>query len=73
MKTPNEDESKKCLTIRKRDKRGEYVSPEDNRFCEKIYNKYTEWYVKTQDEVFNDTVPFGSNVRLKDGKEVYLE
>lgn len=73
MKTPNEDESKKCLQIRKRNRRGEYVSPEDTRFCEKIYMKYTEWYTKTQDEVFNDTVPVGSNVRHVNGETVYLK
>jgi len=73
MKTPERDESKKCLQIRKRNKRGEYVSSEDIRFCEKMYNKYTDWYTKTEDEIFNDTVPAGSNVRRKDGKTVYLE
>ena len=73
MKTPNADESKKCLQIRKRNKRGEHVSTEDIRFCEKMYNKYTDWYTTTEDGVFNDTVPVGSNVRRKDGKTVYLK
>ncbi len=73
MKTPNEDESKKCLTIRKKNRCDEYVSPEDIRFCEKLYIKYTEWYEKTQDEVFNDTIPVGSNVRRVNGETVYLK
>jgi deoxyadenosine/deoxycytidine kinase len=73
MKTPNEDESKKCLRIRKRNRRNEYVSPEDIRFCEKLYDKYTEWYTKAEDEVFNDTVPVGSNVRRVNGETVYLK
>jgi len=73
MKTPNEDESKRCLQIRKRGKCGEYTHPDDNAFCAKMFNLYPEWYEKTQEEVFNDTVPFGSNVRLKNGKVVYLK
>lgn len=73
MKTPSEDESKRCLQIRKRSKRGEYVSPDDNRFCEKMYIKYPEWYEKTEDKVFNDTVPVGSNLRRIGRKWVYLE
>ncbi|MFA5745707.1 MAG: hypothetical protein WCX79_01145 [Candidatus Paceibacterota bacterium] len=73
MKTPEKDESKKCLQIRKRCKCGEYVSSEDIRFCEKMVSKYPEWYTKSEDEVFNDTIPFGSNVRMKDGKLVYLK
>ena len=73
MKTPDKDESKKYFEIRKRSKRGEYVSSEDIHFCEKIYIKYVEWSKTTEDEVFNDTVPFGSTVRRKDGKTVYLE
>jgi hypothetical protein len=73
MKTPDKDESKKYFGIRKRSKRGEYVSLEDIRFCAKIYIKYAEWSKTTEDEVFNYTVPVGSNVRRKDGKTVYLK
>lgn len=73
MKTPNEDESKRCLQIRKRNRQNECVSPEDIRFCEKMYMKYPDWYTKNEDEVFNDTVPVGSNVRRINGETVYLK
>ena len=75
MKTPNEDESKRCLQIRKRSKRGEYTSPADNLFCNRMYMKYPEWYesVEVEDEIFNDTVPIGSNLRRVNGKWVYLK
>ena len=73
MKTPTEDESKRCLQIRKRSKRGEYTHPDDNAFCGKMLKRYPEWYNITEDEVFNDTVPFGSNIRRMNGKWVYLK
>jgi hypothetical protein len=66
MKTPNENESKRCLQIRKRNKRGEYIHPDDIRFCEKMFKDYPEWYKTTDEEVFNDTVPYGSHTRYKD-------
>jgi hypothetical protein len=66
MKTPDEDESKKCLQIRKRNKRGEYTNSLDIKYCEKMYKKYPEWYAITEEEVFNDTVPYGSDVKYKD-------
>jgi hypothetical protein len=73
MKTPTVDESKRCLQIRKRSKRGEYSSPEDHDFCGEMFKKYRDWYYKTEDEVFNNTVPVGSNIRRVDGETVYLK
>ncbi len=73
MKEPTPDDAIRCLRIRKRTKRENDFSPDDMHFCEKMLIKYPEWYKKTEDEVFNDTVPFGSNVRKENGEYVYLE
>ena len=72
MKEPTPEDARKCLEIRKRGKRGGYTHPAENKFCEKMFNKYPEWYKITCDEVFNDTVPVGSNVRKKNGETIYL-
>ena len=55
----------RSITIRKRSKRGEYISPDDSKWNAKIYEKYPEWYKTSEAVVFNETVPFGSNVKYK--------
>jgi len=61
MKEPKPNEASECLEIRKRGKRGEYLSRLDTRFCERMLKDYPEWYTATDKQVFNETVPFGSN------------
>ena len=73
MKEPTPEDAKRCLQIRKRIKKGEYCHPEDIQFCEDMYRKYEEWYTISDDEVFNDTIPYGSNVRMKNGKIIHLD
>lgn len=63
MKQPPQEDAERCMAIRKRSKRGEYSNPDDYRYCEKMFAKYPEWYRKTEARVFNETVPFGSNVK----------
>lgn len=65
MKEPTGDEKSRCLDLRKRSKKGEHLSPEDMKFCAKMFKQYEEWYAATEKNVFNETVPFGSNVRMK--------
>ena len=61
MKKPNEEDMKRSMDIRKRSKRGEYVSDEDHIWNHKIYDQYPVWYGTQDARVFNETVPFGSN------------
>ena len=62
FKFPPPSDAAECLDIRKRSKRGEYISPEQHTFCTNIYAKYEDWYNKTEEVVINETVPFGSEV-----------
>jgi hypothetical protein len=55
-------DEEKCLAIRRISKRGGYISPEDSKMCYKLGIKYPEWYSATEPIIFNDTVPFGSDV-----------
>ena len=65
MKEPNHDDAERCIAIRKRSKRGEYYPPEDHAFCQKMMEDYPEWYEATDERVFNETRPFGSNVKYR--------
>jgi len=71
MKKPTPEEQERSLRIRKCGKRGEYISSEDSRFNMRIYNKFPEWYKASENIVFNDTVPFGSEVRRSINPELY--
>ena len=64
MKTPSSSDATLCLTLRKQSKQGHTLSKEDHDFCAKMWKKYPKWYKETSKEVFDDTVPYGSNVRL---------
>ena len=66
MKMPLVNDAERCLELRKRGKRGQYLSPEDSKFCLKMFKQFPEWYSKTEARVFNETVPFGSNMRKKE-------
>jgi hypothetical protein len=62
MKKPKREEQKRLLYIRKRSKRGSRVTKDERSFCYDMYDKYPEWYNKSEPRIFNETVPFGSNV-----------
>ena len=63
MNNPNTEDAYRCLELRKRSKRGEHLSHKEHSFCSKMFVKYPEWYQFTESQVFNETVPFGSNVK----------
>jgi len=71
MLKPPPEEQERCMAIRKRGKRGEYVSSTDNRFNMMIFRKYPEWYEASEAIVFNETVPFGSDARKVVNPELY--
>lgn len=71
MKKPDSADARRCIELRKRSKTGIINSKEDQEFVMKMYDKYPDWYHKTEDDVFNETAPFGSNVKRKNGKTVY--
>jgi len=66
MKDKEIADKSRCLELRKKSKRGAYLSHTEREFCENMFNKYLEWYGETEEEVFNDTVPFGSGAKYKD-------
>ena len=57
--------AERCIEYRKRSKRGERLLREESRFCEKMLKMYPDWYKETEKRVFNETVPFGSDVQIK--------
>lgn len=64
-KTPSPQDAEKCLDLRKRSKRGEHLTIEDSQFISFMFKKYSSWYKKTEIIVFNETIPFGSNIQMK--------
>jgi len=58
--------AEKCIAYRKRAKRGESLSPEESKFCQDMFRMFPEWYSKTEARVFNETVPFGSRVKMRE-------
>lgn len=67
-KEPPFRDAERCLRLRKQSKRGFNNSSEDVSFCQEMWRKYPAWYTNTEAEVFNDTVPFGSTVRMETTK-----
>lgn len=65
MKEPTPADAARCLRLRKRSKLGHDNSADDQRFCRKMFREFPDWYSATQHEVFNDTVPFGSQARME--------
>jgi hypothetical protein len=62
---PSVADAERCLRIRKESKRGAEYRSEDMAFCERMLKKYPDWYKATQQEVFDDTVPFGSDAKWR--------
>jgi hypothetical protein len=60
---PPYEDARRCLALRKRSRSGSQNSPEESAFCESMWRQYPNWYQRTETEVFNDTVPFGSYVK----------
>lgn len=60
MKTPSQVDQIYCIEIRKRSKRGERLSRDECDFIDKMYKQFPEWYISTNQQVFNETAPFGS-------------
>ena len=60
MEKPNEEDAQRVFELRKRSKRGEYLSSDDMDFCNSMYKKYPEWYSSLTERVFEETRPFGS-------------
>ena len=54
MKKPLSEEQERSLSIRKRGKRGEYISREDAHFNMKVFKNYSEWYEASEAIVFNE-------------------
>jgi hypothetical protein len=66
MKEPQSEDAARCLKLRIKDKGGHGLSPEEMRFCEKLFLKYPEWYTSLDKEVFYATRPFGSTTEWRE-------
>jgi hypothetical protein len=69
-KQPLYEDAERCIELRKKSRTGTHNSEEDHKFVMKMFKKYPEWYSETEDRVFNETVPFGSNLKRVNGKLV---
>ena len=49
----------RLFSLRCRSKRGEYLMPEDLKFCEDMLKRFPEEYKRMDSEVFEATKPFG--------------
>lgn len=67
-KVPPCDEAERCVALRKYSKSAGSLSSEDLEFCRKMWEKYPKWYAETEERVFNETVPFGSQARYRSRK-----
>ena len=65
MKTPPYEDALQCLKYRKEAKQGASYNPLAQQFCENILAKYPEWYKSTQEQIIEETLPFGARQRTK--------
>ena len=63
IKTPPPDDAERCINLRVKSKKGRdpFVLGE-HAFCQRIYKAYPEWYDATEGQVWDASLPFGSNV-----------
>jgi len=59
------DLAEKVIGYRKRAKRGGLLTPEESQLCLQMFVQFPQWYRETEKCVFNETVPFGSNVKME--------
>lgn len=60
-----EDEWRRVFQFRCKSKRGETLSKEERKLVDEAYASDKKRYGKMEPDVFDATVPFGSNVRWK--------
>lgn len=60
MIKPNPLDADRLFDIRCQGKRGEYLRPEDLKFCEKMAKEFPEFYKSLDKKVFEATKPFGA-------------
>lgn len=63
IKYPPDDKAARCFQLRCKSKRGERLTIEELYFICTIYRAYSEWYKGIEPNVFNATVPIGSNIK----------
>jgi hypothetical protein len=62
MIKPPPDIIQKSIDIRCRARKNLPITRKEHDWNMKVYNKYPEWYERTEPHIFNQTVPFGSSV-----------
>ena len=61
---PDERDGMRCYALRCKSKRGERLYPEEQAFCERIFEDFPEWYARQSSGIFEDTKPPGATVTL---------
>ena len=60
MNEPSPEDMERCFKLRCQSKQGIRLHPDDQKFVERIFKKYQEWYSSTERDVFEATKPFGA-------------
>ena len=60
---PSVSDAALCIEYRKQSKRGVRLHPDHSAFCERMWREFPVWYAEQEYRVFNETVPYGSQVR----------
>ena len=62
FKTPSYEEAEECISLRVQSKTGRSLNEKEMSFIKKMLKKYPEWYRNTNDRVFKESAPFGSQI-----------
>ena len=65
---PSDSDAELCIEYRKQSKRGVRLHPDASAFCERMWQEFPVWYADQEYRVFNETVPFGSQVSRHNAK-----
>lgn len=65
-----EDAKAKCFSLRCQARRGSGLSTDDSKFVRAMFEAFPEWYAETERDVFNQTIPFGSNAYLDENNQL---
>ena len=60
-----EEDWRRVFQIRCRSKQGQLITSAERKFCEKAFQEDFDRYSAMDADVFDATVPFGSNVKYK--------
>lgn len=54
MNKPSQEDGERCIALRVRSKRGEHLGVYDQRFVDRMWHEYPEWYAVTEARITHD-------------------